>query len=215
MSVKVESGKNLFRGGKKIIIGGELLEQVFLNTRKAFIVCDPFIENNKQIKYLTDILDKRNISYEIYSHIKPDPDIELVTDGIASLAEADPDTIVGFGGGSAIDACKAMMFFAERQKLISHCLFVAIPTTSGTGSEVTDFSVITHREQGIKYPLVNEALLPDVAVLDAALTVTVPKEITAIKRCSPRVGGRRRVCGIGSRTPRSTTTQLPPPHRAG
>lgn len=180
MSVKVESGKNLFRGGKKIIIGGELLEQVFLNTRKAFIVCDPFIENNKQIKYLTDILDKRNISYEIYSHIKPDPDIELVTDGIASLAEADPDTIVGFGGGSAIDACKAMMFFAERQKLISHCLFVAIPTTSGTGSEVTDFSVITHREQGIKYPLVNEALLPDVAVLDAALTVTVPKEITAI-----------------------------------
>lgn len=61
MSVKVESGKNLFRGGKKIIIGGELLEQVFLNTRKAFIVCDPFIENNKQIKYLTDILDKRNI----------------------------------------------------------------------------------------------------------------------------------------------------------
>ena len=115
-----ESGKNLFRGGKKIIIGGELLEQVFLNTRKAFIVCDPSIENNKQIKYLTDILDKRNISYEIYSHIKPDPDIELVTDGIASLAEADPDTIVGFGGGSAIDACKAMMFFAERQKLISH-----------------------------------------------------------------------------------------------
>ena len=118
--------------------------------------------------------------FRSYSHIKPDPDIELVTDGIASLAEADPDTIVGFGGGSAIDACKAMMFFAERQKLISHCLFVAIPTTSGTGSEVTDFSVITHREQGIKYPLVNEALLPDVAVLDAALTVTVPKEITAI-----------------------------------
>ena len=79
----------------------------------------------------------------------------------------------------AIDACKAMLFFAKKEGLIGNVQFVAIPTTSGTGSEVTDFSVITAPEQGIKYPIVDESLLPDVAVLDAKLTVTVPKSITA------------------------------------
>ena len=87
--------------------------------------------------------------------------------------------MIALGGGSSIDAAKAIMYFAARQFDLRDVPFIAIPTTSGTGSEVSKFVVITDQTKGVKYPLIDDALLPDYAVLDAALTKTVPPKITA------------------------------------
>ncbi len=171
---------SVFSGGKKIIIRGEEIEKEFENRKHVFIVCDPFLAETGKIKYITGKLDNIGVSYTVFSGITPDPSIEIVAEGIAALADVKPDTLVGFGGGSAIDACKAMMFFAEKENIVENCKFIAIPTTSGTGSEVTDFSVISNTKKAVKYPLIDPNLLPDVAVLDAELTLTVPKETTAI-----------------------------------
>lgn len=170
---------DVFKGARKVLMGSASLKALFGEAKKVFVVCDPFIEESGTVKYVTDILTEMGVSYDVYSNIQPDPSVALVAEGIGHLVDSAPDVAVGFGGGSAIDACKAMLFFAKKEGLIGNVQFVAIPTTSGTGSEVTDFSVITAPEQGIKYPIVDESLLPDVAVLDAKLTVTVPKSITA------------------------------------
>lgn len=170
---------DVFKGARKVLMGSASLKALFGEAKKVFVVCDPFIEESGTVKYVTDILTEMGVSYDVYSNIQPDPSVALVAEGIGHLVDSAPDMAVGFGGGSAIDACKAMLFFAKKEGLIGNVQFVAIPTTSGTGSEVTDFSVITAPEQGIKYPIVDESLLPDVAVLDAKLTVTVPKSITA------------------------------------
>lgn len=168
-----------FKSGIKILIGKDLLKSELKNRKKAFVVSDPFLVKNNGISYVTDFLDEIGMQFEVYSEIAPDPDIEIVAKGIKALAGAKADTIIGFGGGSAIDACKAMMYFAEKENLVDDLKFIAIPTTSGTGSEATEFAVITNADKGIKYPIIDEKLLPDVAVLDANLTLTVPKEITA------------------------------------
>jgi alcohol dehydrogenase class IV len=170
---------NIFKGAKKVLLGNGQLPGVLVNAKKVFVVCDPFLLEGKKYSYVSDVLDELNIDYDVYGDVAPDPDIDLVTRGIEALVKSQPDTIISFGGGSAIDACKAMVFFAMKNQLLEKPLMIAIPTTSGTGSEVTDFSVITDKEKGVKYPLIDDSMLPDVAVIDAQLTLTVPPEITA------------------------------------
>lgn len=170
---------NMFKGGRKIFIGDGRLDEILSKGTKVFLVCDPFLAKNGQTRYLTDRMDRLGIDYEVYSDITPDPDTDLVTRGIAALSRYNPDMVIGLGGGSAIDAGKAMIYFAKRENYIENIPFIAVPTTSGTGSEVTDFSVITDREKSLKYPLIDESLLPDMAVLDAHLTLTVPHAVTA------------------------------------
>ncbi len=118
-------------------------------------------------------------SVKIFGEIKPDPPIELIADGLAFLLEADADVVVALGGGSSIDAAKATILMAKRSGAKDNIRLVAIPTTSGTGSEVTSFAVITDKAKGIKYPLVDDALLPDLAILDPSLVVSAPPRITA------------------------------------
>ena len=103
----------------------------------------------------------------------------MVTAGISVIMDFKPDAVIAFGGGSPIDAAKAIMYFASRQFDMKDCPFIAIPTTSGTGSEVSKFAVITDKDRGIKYPLIDDKLLPDYAVLDAELTQSVPQKVTA------------------------------------
>ncbi len=144
--------------------------------KTVWIVCDPFLANGAAVERLKAPLVGNHVS--VYSDIQPDPNIKTVVAGIEVLLRIKPNVVIGFGGGSAIDAAKAMVFFAGHLGInIDAC--IAIPTTSGTGSEVTSASVITDSEKGIKYPLFERSIYPDIALLDPEFVVTVPPKVTA------------------------------------
>ncbi len=145
--------------------------------KKVFVVTDPFMIKSGTINKVTDNLIGRE--YEIFSDIVPDPPIEIIVSGIEKVGKFYPDTIVALGGGSAIDAAKAIMDFSKKIINIKEIEFIAIPTTSGTGSEVTSFAVITDKEKGAKYPIVSDELLPNTAILDPELVKSAPNFITA------------------------------------
>lgn len=142
------------------------------------VVADPFLEKAGQLEEILAYLPASN-QVTIFSEIQPDPPIEVVIAGIQVCPEDGVDLILAIGGGSALDAAKAIYYFGKKQGRFKEVELVAIPTTSGTGSEVTDFSVITDAELGRKYPIVDRSLLPDVAILDAELVKSLPRSITA------------------------------------
>ncbi|GAA0182837.1 1-propanol dehydrogenase PduQ [Clostridium sediminicola] len=170
----------------KIHFGSGALQYLSgLKCDKVLIVTDPFMMKAGFIEKVTEQLKKADINFEVFSDIVPDPPLEVIVEGIKALEKANPDIIIALGGGSAIDACKAIFYFEDmvKKKLNlkvrdKKLKFIAIPTTSGTGSEVTAFSVVTDREKNVKYPLVDEALIPDEAILDASLVKSVPSSIT-------------------------------------
>lgn len=161
------------------IIFQDGLESVIDKIQKAFVVTDPFMVSSGKVSYVTECLEKAGKEYKIFSDVTVDPGIEVVTAGVGRIIEFQPDTIVCLGGGAAIDAAKAIVYFANKTNQIGEITFIAIPTTSGTGSEVSRFSVITDREKQIKYPLIDDALVPDIAILDASLVTSAPPSITA------------------------------------
>ncbi len=164
--------------GPTIYMGASSLEEVLSGTKKAFIVTDKFMHESGKISYVSDFFDKIEAEYEIFSDVRPDPDMETVAAGIKRLAAFKADAIVAFGGGSAIDAAKSIAHISGGI-VDNKAIFVVIPTTSGTGSEVSRYAVITDREKNMKYPLADDSLLPDFAVLDAALVESVPPSVTA------------------------------------
>lgn len=168
-----------FNVGTKIMIGANRFQEIFEGMSRVFVVTDHFMFESGKVSYVTDRLEKMNIEHQIFSDVSADPDIDMVTKGVSAIIQFEPQAVVAFGGGSAIDAAKSIVFFGKREGNIKQCKFIAIPTTSGTGSEVSRFSVITDREKGVKYPLVNDTLLPDIAILDAALVKSVPASVTA------------------------------------
>lgn len=163
----------------KIFIGSASFDKMLEQRRRVFIVTDKFMHESGRVSYLTDKIKAEGAKWEIFSDVTPDPDIETVTAGVAKILDFQPDTVIALGGGSPIDAAKAIVYFAAKQIDLRDCPFVAVPTTSGTGSEVSKFAVITDRARGIKYPLIDDTLLPDYAVLDAELTCSVPPKVTA------------------------------------
>lgn len=163
----------------KLHIGEQVLEG--LNTyenQRIFIVTDPFMVQSNKIEQITTHLIQKN-ELKIFSNVIPDPPIENVISGIESMKAFAPTILLAVGGGSPIDAAKAMKFFAQKLGEITDLTFIVIPTTSGTGSEVTNFSVITNQDKGVKYPLVTAEIQPDEAYLASELVISAPRNITA------------------------------------
>ena len=170
---------------------------------KAFIVTD---ESMVKLGYVDKViyqLEKHDnhIHFEVFSDVEPDPSFDTIDRGVNAMGQFTPDVIIALGGGSAIDAAKGMWLFYEHPdvdkeglklkfldirkrtykypKLGLKAKFVAIPTTSGTGSEVTSFAVITDKDNNVKYPFADYELTPDVAIIDPDLVLTLPKVLTA------------------------------------
>lgn len=165
----------------KIHFGENVMEDCLtkLSYHKVMVIADPFVVTSGMIDRVTKPLKKAGIDYEVFQDVVPDPPIEKIVIGVKALLAYQPEAIIAIGGGSAIDASKSIREFALRMKHYGDIALIAIPTTSGTGSEVTSFAVITDPETRIKYPLFSSTLTPDEAILDADLVRSVPPAITA------------------------------------
>ena len=170
---------------------------------KAFIVTDPSMIELGYVEKILYYLRKREqyVHAEIFSDVEPDPSFTTIQKGVQAMENFNPDVIIALGGGSVMDAAKGMWLFFENPdadveglklkfmdirkrtykfpKLGKKCKMVCIPTTSGTGSEVTSFAVISDKEKNMKYPLADYELTPDVAIVDPDLVMTLPKKLTA------------------------------------
>ena len=172
-----------------------------MGKKKAFIVTDNFLYENGYTKSITDKLDEMGINHSTFFNVEPDPTLACAKEGAAQMSAFKPDCIIALGGGSAMDAAKimwvlyehpeadfmdmAMRFIDIRKRVYTFpkmgekAYFIAIPTSAGTGSEVTPFAVITDEKTGVKYPLADYELLPNMAIIDTDLHMSAPKGLTA------------------------------------
>lgn len=170
---------NSFDISTKIFFGDNALDRLIeIPYKKVLVITDPFIEKSGMLSLVTDRLQQAFIDFKIFSDVVPDPPIEKIAVGVKVLLDYNPDCVVAIGGGSAIDSSKAIREFATRANG-KEIAMIAIPTTSGTGSEVTSFAVVTDVQNNIKYPLVSDSMLPTEAILDAELVKSVPASVTA------------------------------------
>lgn len=159
--------------GTRLIWGEDALDALReLKGQRVLVVSDRFWTENGKAKEIAARTGADRTA--IFGEVSGEPDLKLVARGVVALERADAQAVVALGGGSAMDCTKALGWCAGR-KVRLWC----IPTTAGTGSEVTAFSVLTDRDKGVKYPLVDESLVPETAILDKNFLTGVPKEITA------------------------------------
>ncbi|MBQ8348583.1 MAG: bifunctional acetaldehyde-CoA/alcohol dehydrogenase [Ruminococcus sp.] len=196
-----------FRAPEKIYIKKGCLPvaldelKTVMGKKRAFIVTDTFLYQNGYTKAITNKLDEMGIEHMTFFNVAPDPTLASAKEGAAIMTSFQPDTIIALGGGSAMDAAKimwvlyehpeadfmdmAMRFIDIRKRIYTFpkmgekAYFVAIPTSAGTGSEVTPFAVITDEQSGVKYPLADYELLPDMAIVDTDFHMSAPKGLTA------------------------------------
>lgn len=172
-----------------------------MQKKKAFIVTDGFLYKNGYTKPITDKLDEMGVTHTTFFNVAPDPTLACAKEGVAAMNAFQPDCIIAVGGGSAMDAGKimwvmyehpevdfldlAMRFMDIRKRVYTFpkmgekAYFIAVPTSAGTGSEATPFAVITDERTGVKYPLADYELMPNMAIVDADFHMTAPKGLTA------------------------------------
>ncbi|MBP3348608.1 MAG: bifunctional acetaldehyde-CoA/alcohol dehydrogenase [Clostridia bacterium] len=196
-----------FRAPEKIYIKKGCLPvaldelKTVMHKKKAFIVTDNFLYRNGYTKPITDKLEEMGITHTTFFNVEPDPTLASAKEGALQMTAFQPDVIIALGGGSAMDAAKimwvlyehpeadfadmAMRFIDIRKRVYTFpkmgekAYFIAIPTSAGTGSEVTPFAVITDEATGIKYPLADYELLPNMAIIDTDFHMSAPKSLTA------------------------------------
>ncbi|HFI0425575.1 TPA: 1-propanol dehydrogenase PduQ [Streptococcus suis] len=163
----------------ELCIGEGALDQLkSYKDEHILVVADPFLRQSGQLESVLHYLDSSN-QVIVFDDIVPDPPIETIVAGIQAVGSHSISIILTIGGGSAIDAAKAIYYFGKKMNVFADAILIAIPTTSGTGSEVTEFAVITDSQKEIKYPLVSREILPDIAILDSCLVTSLPEAITA------------------------------------
>lgn len=169
----------IFQLKSKVQFGeNALLQLKNIRGERALIVADEIMDTLGYLKIVTDCLSASNMTFEIFKGVKPDPDVKVVAEGLQVYEKIKPDLLIAIGGGSSIDAAKAILYTATTlAENTSKPYFIAIPSTSGTGSEVTDFSVITSGDE--KICLIHPSLAPDLALLDSTCIQNVPKAIIA------------------------------------
>ena len=172
-----------------------------MNKKRVFIVTDSFLYKNGYTKVITDKLNEMGIEHATFFDVQPDPTLASAKEGAKILTDFNPDCIIAVGGGSAMDAAKTMWVLYEHPevefldmamrfmdirkrvytfpKMGEKAYFIAVPTSAGTGSEVTPFAVITDETTGIKYPLADYELLPKMAIVDANMMMDAPKGLTS------------------------------------
>lgn len=172
-----------------------------MNKKKAFVVTDSFLYKNGYTRSIEEKLESMGIACTVFSNVEPDPTLACAREGAKQMTAFEPDVIIAVGGGSAMDAAKimwvlyehpeadfmdmAMRFIDIRKRIYTFpkmgekAYFIAIPTSAGTGSEVTPFAVITDETTGVKYPLADYELMPNMAIIDADLMMNAPKGLTA------------------------------------
>ncbi len=161
-----------------VCFGENSLDALMRYDKKNIVIfTDPFLTKTKKVSLVCKKLVGNNVF--VYDNILPDPSIEQVRDCYAFACENSVDVIIAFGGGSAIDTAKAVIMVFDQASPEKCIELVAIPTTSGTGSEATFFSVISDTENGVKYPIVDAKMAPALAILDAEFTKTMPGNVTA------------------------------------
>lgn len=164
----------------KIHFGDNALERLAqMPYNRVLVITDPFIAKGPMIKMITDPLERAGKTYEVFHDVVPDAPIDKIIIGVKKMLEYMPEAIVAVGGGSAIDSSKAIREFALNINHYADVAMIAIPTTSGTGSEVTSFAVVNDTVAKIKHPLVSPTLTAEEAILDAELVKSVPPAITA------------------------------------
>ena len=164
----------------KIHFGDNALERLAqMPYKRVLVITDPFIAKGPMINLITDPLKKSGKAFEVFHDVVPDAPIDKIIIGVKKMLEYMPDAIVAVGGGSAIDSSKSIREFALGINHYADVALIAIPTTSGTGSEVTSFAVVNDTVAKIKHPLVSPTLTAEEAILDAELVKSVPPAITA------------------------------------
>ena len=164
----------------KIHFGDNALERLAnMPYKRVLVITDPFIAKGPMIKLITTPLERSGKEYEIFHDVVPDAPVDKIIVGVTKMLEYLPDAVVAVGGGSAIDSAKAIREFALTVNHYADVALIAIPTTSGTGSEVTSFAVVNDTDAKVKYPLVSPSLTAEEAILDAELVKSVPPAITA------------------------------------
>lgn len=168
----------IFKVNTKLYVGdkfNEVLDEI--KSKKVFFITDSIMVKIGMTKKFEDIFKEKMIEYKIFDEVEVDPSFEVVNKGLNQLIEFFPDVIVALGGGSSLDTAKAIKYFIKKSNITIP--LIALPTTSGTGSEVTSYAVLTDKKNNIKIPIKDDEMIPEYGILDSELTKTLPKSVVA------------------------------------
>ena len=168
----------IFQANTKIFAGidtEKVLENI--SCKKYIFMTDPMMVKIGISKKIEEILEKKGIEYEVFSEIELNPSLNSIRKALERVIEFSPEKIIALGGGSTLDSAKAVSYFMEKSG--KEIPVIAIPTTCGTGSEVTSYAVITDTDNNVKIPIKDDKMIPEIAILDPEFTKTLPKSVVA------------------------------------